>query len=336
MKQLSVEEKAKAYDEAIEKLRSLYDNYDTVSTLIDVKEELGHIFPELKENEDERTKNEIIAFVEQSIHRGGGTPIPEEQEAKWIAWLEKQGEQKPVDFSVLRIWKYIVDAVWTEKEGIGQYLDSPFTEEVAKKLQKRFGNIEQILANSVKTFKDKPNLAPYFYCSIGGTIPKCSDCKRNHLNSKYETKEIKTWMTPESRGTKQCSDYIKQNYYWSGKYIADVFEKVGLTKIVREQSNDNLTNALQNAMIELSKFTPRSKPAWSEGDEVSYSETIAIIESWVKGRENDGFRYKDAEIGKQSIDWLKSLKERYTWKPSDVESATENFGCWCDKGCVIM
>lgn len=56
----------------------------------------------------------------------------------------KKIEQKPdADFSDLRTWKYIVDAVWTEKEGIGQYLDSPFTEEVAKKLQKRFGNIGQ-------------------------------------------------------------------------------------------------------------------------------------------------------------------------------------------------
>lgn len=58
------------------------------------KEKLEKIFPELNESEDERTKNEIIAFVEQSIHRGGGTPIPEEQENKWISWLEKQGEKK--------------------------------------------------------------------------------------------------------------------------------------------------------------------------------------------------------------------------------------------------
>ncbi|MCR5270530.1 MAG: hypothetical protein K6D91_05885 [Prevotella sp.] len=59
--------------------------------------------------------------------------------------LEKrQVEQNPnTDFYDLRTWKYIVDAVLTEKEGIGQYFDSPFTEEVAKKLQKRFGNIEQ-------------------------------------------------------------------------------------------------------------------------------------------------------------------------------------------------
>jgi hypothetical protein len=111
-----------------------------------------------------------------------------------LSWLEKQGEQKPTiemksaeeslgidsetynkivdeciygerkldtDFSDLRTWKYIVDAVWTEKEGIGQYLDSPFTEEVAKKLQKRFGNIEQksqrmVSAEAKEAMYDKP------------------------------------------------------------------------------------------------------------------------------------------------------------------------------------
>ena len=41
-------------------------------------------------SEDERIRNEIIAFVEQAIHRGGGTPIPQNQEDRWIAWLEKQ------------------------------------------------------------------------------------------------------------------------------------------------------------------------------------------------------------------------------------------------------
>lgn len=45
----------------------------------------------------ERVRSEIIAFVEQSIHRGGGTPISQEQENKWIAWLEKKGEWKPSD-----------------------------------------------------------------------------------------------------------------------------------------------------------------------------------------------------------------------------------------------
>ena len=55
---------------------------------------IDEVFPELKESEEERIRNEIIAFIEQAIHSGGGTIIPEEKEDKWIAYLEKQKEQK--------------------------------------------------------------------------------------------------------------------------------------------------------------------------------------------------------------------------------------------------
>jgi hypothetical protein len=118
-------------------------------------------FPELRESEDERIRKSIIGFlITISSLKDGKTVSNEDFDSKaileWVAWLEKQCEQKSdTNFSDLRTWKYIVDAVWTEKEGIGQYLDSPFTEEVAKKLQKRFGNIGQILANSAKTCKDE-------------------------------------------------------------------------------------------------------------------------------------------------------------------------------------
>lgn len=50
---------------------------------------------------------------------------------------------------------------------------------------------------------------PYFYCKYGGTMPLCSDCKRNHNNSSFKTEEITTWYTP-SNGTKHCIDYIQQ------------------------------------------------------------------------------------------------------------------------------
>ena len=63
MKELSIEEKAKRYDEAIEKLRSLHDDYDTVNTLIDIKEELEHIFPELKESRED----EMIRVIKEVI-----------------------------------------------------------------------------------------------------------------------------------------------------------------------------------------------------------------------------------------------------------------------------
>ena len=52
----------------------------------------------------------------------------------------------------------------------------------------------------------------YFYCKYGGTMPKCSDCQRNHSNSNLKTNEISTWFAPTFKGTKKCSDYIKLDY----------------------------------------------------------------------------------------------------------------------------
>ena len=59
---------------------------------------------------------------------------------------------------------------------------------------------------------------------------------------------------------------------------------------------------------------------WSEEDEDIIEEIEAIIDAYVLEENNP----------KALIDWLKSLKDRYTWKPSEVqiealESATENF-----------
>ena len=101
---MTQEEKAKRYDEAIEKLCSLHDDYDTVSTLIDIKEELENIFPELKESEDERIRKGAITsirrFIEYTEEEDCAPDIKDmliKNAEKQIAWLEKQGEQKPAD-----------------------------------------------------------------------------------------------------------------------------------------------------------------------------------------------------------------------------------------------
>jgi len=80
---MTQEEKAKAYDEALEKARSIIEYYvehKRNDVLPYIKEDLEGIFPELKESEDERIRKEIIDFVKS---RGGF-------KGDWIAWLEKQ------------------------------------------------------------------------------------------------------------------------------------------------------------------------------------------------------------------------------------------------------
>jgi len=93
---LTTEEKARRYDEIIEKLRSLHDDYDTVSTLIDIKEELENILPELKVGKDERIRKALHIYLDWLDGRKDYQPKGDYTVRDMIAWLEKQGE-KPTD-----------------------------------------------------------------------------------------------------------------------------------------------------------------------------------------------------------------------------------------------
>ena len=84
-------EKAKAYDEAVKAAKSKIKN-DKDHVLYE--NDILDIFPELNESEseDEKIRKAIINF----LHEGNPFKnIKKETRQRWIAWLEKQGEQKP-------------------------------------------------------------------------------------------------------------------------------------------------------------------------------------------------------------------------------------------------
>jgi hypothetical protein len=86
------EEKAKRYDEALEELRGLLEGIREEKCKI-LEEDITSIFPELKENEDEKVRKMLIRFFEawnKTRSHCWGISVP-----KILAWLEKQGEQKP-------------------------------------------------------------------------------------------------------------------------------------------------------------------------------------------------------------------------------------------------
>lgn len=80
---MNTEQKAKAYDETLEKARKVYSNIS--SGYSNLKKILENAFPELKESEDERIRKAIIEYFESCNIK----------HLDWIAWLEKQGEPKP-------------------------------------------------------------------------------------------------------------------------------------------------------------------------------------------------------------------------------------------------
>lgn len=99
MKELSIEEKAKRYDEAIKNAKSKIKN-DKDHVLYE--DDVIEIFPELVANENERIRTFLHhTFTAQylckdKLGKWHGEPV-----VNILGWLEKQGEQKPT--SVLDI-----------------------------------------------------------------------------------------------------------------------------------------------------------------------------------------------------------------------------------------
>ena len=91
---MTPEEKAKAYDEAVESARTIVENRNASSVW---KDWLCNTFPELKESEDERIRKVLIDYFKRykeqeecGIKTFYGIPTDD-----ILAWLEKQGKQKP-------------------------------------------------------------------------------------------------------------------------------------------------------------------------------------------------------------------------------------------------
>ena len=78
------------YKEALEKARQLC-LYPTTKPFIS---DLQNLFPELRESDDERIRKSLLDYLHtlpnHFSHNGGLV-------TDWIAWLEKQGEQKPAN-----------------------------------------------------------------------------------------------------------------------------------------------------------------------------------------------------------------------------------------------
>lgn len=86
MKELTIEEKAKAYDEAKARMNKAFNsNRCTIGFM-------NEIFPELIESEDERIRKELLDYFKNKFKKYPSDP----KFSVWIAWLEKQGRQKPL------------------------------------------------------------------------------------------------------------------------------------------------------------------------------------------------------------------------------------------------
>jgi len=277
MEELLIEEKAKRYDEAIERAKAYQG----------LRSEMEIIFPELKEGE-ESIRKAIGYAIGQSTH-SDGTLINGVSSEEALAWLEKQGEHANFRNKI-----QIGDKVTRNEDGVLVNLSQ--LNRVAKKQgeQKPIvnDNAKEMFIKALERVEEQ-NAEGY----------KLTDCDKN---SWWEDFKNYTSCTIEQKPTG-----------WSEKLIADVFEMVGLAKIVREQENDALTRALQSAMIELAKYSvvPQIRQEWSEEDEYCRHQLIVFCENCM---------VQDAGA-KRCAHWLKSLRPQNTWKPCDEQMDALNY-----------
>lgn len=86
---------------------------------------LDYIFPELKESEDERIRREMIEIIKNEAHEFPSSVIANKSNS-WIAWLEKQGEQKEKEYITItqKILDYIGKYESSFENGIPKLGDS--------------------------------------------------------------------------------------------------------------------------------------------------------------------------------------------------------------------
>ena len=94
MKELSIDQKAKRYDEVVERAKEKYAMFEGMQA----GDVLEDIFPELKESDDEKIRKALVEMVHDTTGDSLWIDYNVHKEDA-IDWLEKQGEQDAITFN---------------------------------------------------------------------------------------------------------------------------------------------------------------------------------------------------------------------------------------------
>lgn len=294
----------KKYKEALEKIRSLHRDYNQISTLIDVKEELENIFPELAECEDERIRKALMQNLKERFgtkgNMGKGLDMPDV-----LAWLEKQGEHKPANKiePKFKVGDWVVYECGGETETlqitriVGEtyvFSDDSNLNVVDEDTLRLWDITKDAKAGDVLTDGNLPfifkkidaNNYSYAYCGI-------SVDDGFKIESEGKSGEW-TWMQDIKPATKEQRDILFQKMHKAG-YEWDADKK-----------------ELKKVGCEADCTTTKE---WSEEDESHIRYLIECLEHCKKGVALT----MTTSTAQEYINWLKSLRLQSHWKPTDEQ-----------------
>ena len=287
----TIEEKAKAYDRALEKIHQFIDGYSRREIS---KEELEDIFPELKESEDEKIRKALIKYY--SFDKDGGSHALDNITPKQIvAWLEKQN----IDISSFPEEQQVFMQKYTDLDKIT----------LIKLLAERDANNAEIIESFEKQGEQKPVEPQQDMLSQEKYAKAVDECIYGEQNTNIQ---INPSEYINDMGGNGC--YLKnttQHPAWSE-------EDERLFQIVIDilDRENHLGNIIRTDLIACVKKLKSLRPK-------SNQEVDEQIETIAMHLDNCGDTAM-AEILRSC-----NLRPQNTWKPSDyqieaLESATEN------------
>lgn len=310
----------KKYKEAIKRASNIHkDAVEMENSMVTKTCEV--IFPELKESEDERIRKDI---KQHFLYLDDSFP----DKAKWLNWLEKQGEQKPnvcegcnnvkgciacVDGSE---WAYIEEQnpAWSEEDE--NTLRTIISDGI------RGAELDMLQIDWLKSLKDRvqpqqkrewneedeERLSDAIFFVREYQIPTRD---KRLLNAAKETED---WLK-SLKDRVGCEVNCTTTKEWDE-------EDEGFLDSALWHIQNSITNGKIKAFVECplstwlkslkNRVKQQKQQKWSEEDKKMFKETLALIETVEDiNKAKDGFL--DVKM------WLKSLKERYTWEPSDEQ-----------------
>jgi len=268
------------------------------------KETIEYIFPELKESEDERIRKELIAHCRNTrcVTEEGAERI-----AKWIAWLEKQGEQETADkveskfhvgewiiFNENQNSVYQVEKIDNCRYYLRHYLGGTFSVHFDNELIRRW-TIEDAWNGDI-LYSPGHNLL-----WLHKNTEQCHCCINRYYNSNYISFGSKIVIPSDvCPATKEQRDLLFQKikeagYEWEA-------EKKELKLLITNGGDFDTKICEQN-------------PVWSEEDEKMLESAIGAIGI------SDYYTFDDKE---DIVHWLKSIKNRIQAKQEFIEEGDDD------------
>lgn len=204
-----------------------------------------------------------------------------------IAWLEKQGEQASSQTNE-RAWLYLVSDILTWKDGIGQYLDDPRVQELAKKLcseyaQKLYnpsvlsdtsntGNNEQQSYDKIESkfhkgdwiTIDKPCQIINIHDNGNYIVQYCDDEKTHELSKNFCESYFHFWTIQDAKdGDVLALSWLEDKNLWEKIIIFKKYHSKGVKGLPSMPCVEGYGNTFMNGKMAFAEKAPYHSKTWT-------------------------------------------------------------------------